>query len=114
MFDEPQEFAAVCVTNYTRTPARGAKEWEIVVDDFIVYQGIMRQQTSHPTQRDAVLFSEEPAVLEKFDLENDIYIPSEADLIQYIEAEQRGTPKIKGGGQKSGRARRPETAMLAF
>ena len=68
----------------------------------------MRQQTPHEKQRDVVLFSEEQAVLGKFDFDRDIYIPSEADLIQYIEAEQK--PIVKTGGGKL----RPETALLSM
>ena len=46
------------VTNYLKTPWRGVKEWEIQIDDFIVYQGYMKKWG-----KELILFSDDEVIL---------------------------------------------------
>jgi hypothetical protein len=43
VFDMPITLGAIVIENYSRHPNRGVKDWEILLDDLIVYQGIMRK-----------------------------------------------------------------------
>ena len=57
--------SALLITNYAKTPTRGAKLVDIHLDDVLIYQGYIRQfAMESPTQ--CILFSSEPKLLEKY------------------------------------------------
>jgi len=92
VFDEPTRMSCIRFWNYSRTPARGARDIEIFVDDLLVYQGVLRQQpqqeeaaapgAKHP-QREAVLFTTSSAVVTKE--RHTVYLPGADDLVLFYD-----------------------------
>lgn len=73
-FEHPVGISGVRMFNYAKTPSRGVKEFEIVLDQKPVYRGYCRQAMDQTQQRQAfekddstvVLFSNEDETLRKW------------------------------------------------
>ena len=71
-FDYPMTLSALKFWNYSKTPSRGVSEFEVLVDDVLVYRGVMRKAPSAPVGASGrldfgqtVLFTNDPGVVEE-------------------------------------------------
>mmetsp|Transcript_56094 Transcript_56094/g.149019 ORF Transcript_56094/g.149019 Transcript_56094/m.149019 type:complete len:170 (-) Transcript_56094:619-1128(-) len=66
-FDEPVALSLLRVLNYSKTPGRGVREFELLVDDALLYRGFLRRahERDGGPQWQSILFTDEPAVLEQ-------------------------------------------------
>ena len=57
--------SALLITNYAKTPSRGAKLVDIQLDDALIFQGYLRQY-SPETPRQSILFSNDSELVAKY------------------------------------------------
>lgn len=67
VFDYPVSLSVVKLWNYSKTPNRGVKEFGILIDDLIVYNGILdkRNYKSVKNQYRTVVFTDDANVIEQ-------------------------------------------------
>jgi hypothetical protein len=66
VFDTPVTVAVLLIWNYAKTPARGAKDVEIFVDDRLIYRGSMRDVRQARSFQEAILFTDDPKLTAQF------------------------------------------------
>jgi len=115
VFDEPTHISCVHFWNYARTPARGVRDIEVYVDDLLIYQGILRQESS-PAQGsaggstgEAVLFTTSPQIVERE--RASVYIPSADELVAFFD--ESGQVENRAGRPNVPTLERPMTAVTA-
>jgi len=120
VFDEPTRISCVHFWNYSRTPARGARDIELYVDDLLVYQGILRQEDGASSSftrgagsgpgrgspGEAVLFTTLPDIVARE--RSFVYLPSADELVTFFDE----SGKLDNGNQFGpGLLERPMTAL---
>jgi len=119
VFDEPTRISCARFWNYSRTPSRGVRDVEIYVDDLLIYQGILRQESSVPATDgasaaerggEAVLFTAHPEIVQRE--RSHIYLPSAEELVAFFDENGR----VEHGGGRVGPGlplgERPMTALV--
>lgn len=78
VFDTPVTVALLAVWNYAKTPARGAKDVEVLVDDRLIYRGVFRDVRQRSGFQESVLFTDQAAVVARY--APWVYAPDPAEL----------------------------------
>ena len=70
MFEQPTAISAMRVWNYSKTPARGVNEFELLIDDKQVYRGFAKiapeKGVSSTDFSTVVLFTTEQRIVDRF------------------------------------------------
>ena len=66
-FNEPVALSLLRVLNYSKSPARGVDDFELLLDGLLVYRGRLRKSTGGEAEADwqSILFCQEEAVLRR-------------------------------------------------
>lgn len=67
VFDYPVSLSVVKLWNYSKSPGRGVKEFGILIDDLLVYNGMLDKRTfkSGKDQYRTVVFTDDANVIEQ-------------------------------------------------
>jgi len=115
VFDEPTHISCVHFWNYLRTPSRGVRDIEIYVDDLLIYQGILRQESGPASASalgypgEAVLFTTKPEIVERE--RSCVYLPSADELVAFFD--ESGQVEHRTGRPNVPVLERPMTAVTA-
>lgn len=105
--------SALLITNYAKTPTRGAKLVDILLDDVLIYQGYLRMYSeAKPAQ--CVLLSAEPKMVAKY--ERMVYRGvQQVEEIEPVVLFNDGKQQMSKGSKGTGRGDlepRPATAVV--
>lgn len=113
-FDEPITISCIRLWNYSKTPMRGVSEFEIMVDDHLIYRGVLRQATlprgsnsSAPDLTQSVLFTDDTTVIERERSHISSSVEDTGGGVVFIDENERVDGKRDKG---SGSAMRPTTS----
>ncbi|KDO25864.1 hypothetical protein SPRG_08807 [Saprolegnia parasitica CBS 223.65] len=105
-FDEPIVLSKLMLWNYSKTPSRGVREFEVMMDDVLIYHGVLRkaQECTDPDLRrranngatsrrmahvpdmaTSVLFTNDADVLEAESDAGHVYVPEEECETTFID-----------------------------
>lgn len=125
VFDEPSTVSMVKVWNYSKTPMRGVQQFGLLVDDLLVYHGILPQVPSVtrgilpnldiPIPHHTVLFTDQEQialaegknVLSNKGGEQDIQLTNDKRVVSHYN-------EPKSTGKTVDPALRPKTSVLTF
>ncbi|XP_072167978.1 katanin-interacting protein-like [Diadema setosum] len=123
IFDEPATVSMIKLWNYSKTPSRGVKEFGLLVDDLLVYNGILGQVTSAargilpsldvPTPYHTILFAdndelrrrERHTILQNQQQEQDVQMTDDHQVMAHFK-----NPK-KASSKTVDQALRPKTSV---
>ena len=110
-FETPMALSLVRVLNYSKHPARGVSEFEIVADGMVVYRGYLRRSSGAGSGWQSVVFSDHPYLLEQEHEAGRLIKPSgaEADDVTLLINDGKTMPN---GGAGAGSKRAPEAAPI--
>ncbi|XP_030841044.1 protein KIAA0556 [Strongylocentrotus purpuratus] len=123
IFDEPATVSMIKLWNYSKTPTRGVKDFGLLVDDLLVYQGILGQVTSAargilpsmdvPIPYHTILFAdnaelrrrERHTILQNQQQEQDVQMTDDHQVIAHFKNPKKSTNKTVD------QALRPKTSV---
>lgn len=110
LFDEPITISRIMLWNYSKTPTRGVRDYEIYLDDVLIYRGILKKAPkldttilgasqssrrrrakgikhhSAPDMGQSILFTDDASIIEQEKLH--LFLPHEEDTITFFDNDQ--------------------------
>ncbi|XP_052071709.1 katanin-interacting protein-like [Mytilus californianus] len=126
IFDQPTTVSMIKLWNYSKTPSRGAKDFALLVDDLLVYNGNLQAVTqgargiipgvSAPQKYHTILFTDNKEILrkEKHTVisnqtgDQDIQLTNDKQVVSHY-----NDPKKAESGKPVNQQLRPKTSLVA-
>ncbi|KAK3599312.1 hypothetical protein CHS0354_028678 [Potamilus streckersoni] len=126
IFDQLTTVSMVKIWNYSKTPQRGAKDFALLVDDLLVYNGELKvvphvargivptAQASQPyhtiifTNKKEILKREKNTIISNQGLEQDIQMTNDMKIVSHY-----ADPKKAQSGKPVDQAQRPKTSVTS-
>lgn len=87
VFDDPVPISMIKIWNYSKTPSRGVEEFELFVDDALIYKGILKPapgpQESNTVNNQTILFGNDMNVIKKERKNLIFYNEKDQDIILF-------------------------------
>lgn len=127
IFDQPTTVSMIKIWNYSKTPQRGAKDFALLVDDLLVYNGMLQAVTAGArgilpnmegpqkhhtiifTQNKEILQREKHAIISNQAIDQDIQLTNDKKVVSHY-----SDPKKAQSGKPVNQDLRPKTSVTGL